>query len=427
MATAVDIELLPKQHEFCAAQEPEVMLSGAFGSGKTRVLDYKLLMHAVIPGNLVALCRKTLADLKQTTLRTLLREEGDLPPVLPPGTYSHYKQDHIISIRGGGEIYYFGFDRPQKAASLNLGCVAVDEGIELDEEEYVMLLGRLRRLVDPHRQIFTATNPGPPGHFLHERFFGNRPNCKLIETNSLENPYLPESFFATLRGFTGTDRDRYVLGKWSAYEGLVHGVFDRQTHVQRMDTHNRRILAAIDEGFTNPAVCLVGGADSDGRIHVFREFYRAGVPPREFVAEVAKIKEQTHFRMAHVDPSAAGLRADLRGAGVPCASADNDVLQGIRAVNKAFAVAPDGQPRLTISPQCKETIREIGGYCWRKGKDEPVKENDHGCDTLRYLVRGFGDYGLDKAGANKYLREDRSKLKKPGPRKRRGDKFRGIV
>ena len=46
----------------------------------------------------------------------------------------------------------------------------------------------------------------------------------------------------------------------------------------------------------------------------------------------------------------------------------------------------DGKPRLTIDPSCVETINEFESYVWRPEKDEPVKENDHAMDALRYAV-----------------------------------------
>ena len=36
---------------------------------------------------------------------------------------------------------------------------------------------------------------------------------------------------------------------------------------------------------------------------------------------------------------------------------------------------------------CKDSIREFGGYRWMDGpEDQPVKENDHAMDDIRYFV-----------------------------------------
>ena len=44
---------------------------------------------------------------------------------------------------------------------------------------------------------------------------------------------------------------------------------------------------------------------------------------------------------------------------------------------------------LSISPKQENLIRELGIYEYdkksiEKGKEVPIKENDHGCDALRY-------------------------------------------
>lgn len=371
---------------------PEVLYSGAFGSGKSRGLCVKLLTHAIIYGNLVGLCRKTAVSLKETTLRTLLQPDGLLPPVLPEGTYEHNKSDHIISLYAGGQIYYFGFDDPQRLGSLNLGAVGIDEGVELEEDEYTMLLGRLRNSADPHRQVFTATNPAHPSHFLHRRFYEESdPSRKLIETTSLENIHLPADYQERLAKFIGADHDRYVLGKWTAYEGLVYSAFNRTVHLRKaaIEAKWRRTVLGIDEGFTNPAVILAAHIDGDGRWHISREVYVTGMRPTDFVDAAKRMAQEVGASDVFVDPSAAGLIADLQSAGLNAMPADNDVLVGIREVQKALELRGDSRPGLTIDPFCVNTIREIESYHWRSKtqKDEPVKTNDHAMDTLRYILQ----------------------------------------
>jgi len=49
------------------------------------------------------------------------------------------------------------------------------------------------------------------------------------------------------------------------------------------------------------------------------------------------------------------------------------------------------QGNLFILEECKNTIREIQSYVWdakaaKRGDDQPLKENDHAVDALRYAV-----------------------------------------
>jgi len=416
--TRLRINLLPKQADFVQAGEKEVLYSGAFGAGKTRALCYKVLERARIPNNTVLLTRKTGVALKSSTLRTLLYPDGDLPPVLPYGRYAHSISDSRISIHNGGEIFYCGCDNPERIGSTHgIGSVAVDEAIELDEDEWTMLLGRCRNPTDEKRQIFAATNPGSPSHFLHKRFYEQIvPERRLIHTTSDENGYLPDDYLQMLHTFTGTRRDRYVLGLWVAFEGLVYGeVWRREKHVCHRSGPWVELLAMVDQGYANPCAILLAGIDSDGGMHIISEFYRTKQLPEDVVKYAASLtgsietapgdaraREQQRPAVFIYDPSAADLAASMRAAGLTTAAANNQVMAGINAVlNRLGSTGLAGRPRLTIEPCCENVIREFESYQWKsKGqhaktgavKDEPLKEMDHAMDAIRYGVM-FKDFG----------------------------------
>ena len=223
----LEVKALPKQLEFLDATEREVLYSGAFGAGKTRALCIKLVQRAIVPGARELLCRKTNVSLKRTTLETLLKPEGDLPPVLPEGTYTHNKTLQTIKIRGGGEIIYCGLDEPQKIGSMQLSGAAADEAIELTEDDWTMLRGRIRMKVSGlKQQLYGATNPGSPAHFLAIRFGlnGEEPtkNTKAIVTCSEDNFFLSPEYLEDLRTFQGVALQRFVEGRWVAAEGMVY-------------------------------------------------------------------------------------------------------------------------------------------------------------------------------------------------------------
>jgi phage terminase large subunit len=62
------------------------------------------------------------------------------------------------------------------------------------------------------------------------------------------------------------------------------------------------------------------------------------------------------------------------------------VLDGITKVQDYLKIQGDGKPRLTVDPSCVNTINEFESYVWKENKDEPVKDNDHAMDALRYLA-----------------------------------------
>jgi phage terminase large subunit len=54
-------------------------------------------------------------------------------------------------------------------------------------------------------------------------------------------------------------------------------------------------------------------------------------------------------------------------------------------VQDLLKIQGDGKPRLTVDPSCVNVINEFESYTWKPEKDEPVKENDHAMDAVRYL------------------------------------------
>ena len=86
------------------------------------------------------------------------------------------------------------------------------------------------------------------------------------------------------------------------------------------------------------------------------------------------------------DPSAKSFITELRGRGYAVTPADNDVLDGIRAVASLFY-----QGKIRVNKNCTGLITELRSYVWdakaqEKGEEKPVKQLDHGPDALRYYV-----------------------------------------
>lgn len=263
-ATVYDKKFLPKQKLFAECAAPEVLFSGAWGCGKTRILCEKVLLLCMyFPGNRVGVFRKTAKSVRATTIRKLLEPDGDLPPVIPPRLIQqHHKRDSIITLRTNppSEIMYGGMD--QRGAdgeawfnSLDFGAIAVDQAEELSDDDLSLLEGRLRHPAQPVQQLLLVCNPKGRSHHLYKRFFVEKSNARVvIQSNTYDNTFLPRSYLHRLARFTGPFFDRFVLGKWVDLEGLVYPNFDPLVHVlDRMplpDTWDR--FWTVDFGYTAP-------------------------------------------------------------------------------------------------------------------------------------------------------------------------------
>jgi phage terminase large subunit len=131
---------------------------------------------------------------------------------------------------------------------------------------------------------------------------------------------------------------------------------------------------------------LLVGKDGDGRLHILKEYYERGKLQSEVVQAASKWVNEYQVNIAAVDAAAAGLIADMRNNGIPARAAKGRVLDGIHSVQDLLKIQDDGKPRLTVDPSCVNTINEFESYAWRPEKDEPLKENDHAMDAIRYYV-----------------------------------------
>lgn len=292
-----DTSKTPAQRRFMESAVKEVLMSGAFGGGKSLPgCEKGLFLSLRYPMNFGAIVRKTFTSLRNTTLQTWLNDV-----CLPEHKQSFNQTTNVYTLINNSQALFMGLDDPQKAGSLELGWCFVDEASELDEDDYLMLLGRIRLSRVPFRQMFLATNPSNTDHWLYKRFYdegGRRfhydeevaaelaesgkgtpilnprgqvvsyreawvveqigdSNREVIESNSLQNPYLPQDYIQVLQSYDGVFRERYVLGHWIGFEGLVYEEYDPRRHVIEpfeipRDWHRYQ---SIDFGYTNPFVC----------------------------------------------------------------------------------------------------------------------------------------------------------------------------
>ena len=377
----VNVKLLPKQAKFIFNVKKEVMYSGGYGSGKTRALCFKCILAAMEPGNVVLLVRKTLTSLKKSTLKTLLEPDGKLPPVLPRGVYHHDKQNNIISLNGGGTILYMGCDNELSIRSMNLGSVFIDEGVELDEKEYMELLYRLRNSAASIRQICCATNPGNQTHFLYERFFTqNHKDREVITSSSLDNQFLVGDYIDSLKQMTGTQYNKYVQGFWCALEKAIYPEFSREINIKCKNIKDfSEYAVGIDFGYTNPTAFTFFGVDGNYHLHLIEEFCKTKMLMHDIVKKCERYRDFNPKII--VDPSAAHVIAELESRDFNVVGADNEVNTGISRTRDMIASA-----RLTADSKCLEWIKEIENYSFDE-KGRPIKTSDHLMDSMRYVVQ----------------------------------------
>jgi PBSX family phage terminase large subunit len=397
------IRATDKQIAFLNADARYCLNYGGRGSAKSFALALKTYIRATKPGAMEGLFRFTLKALKKTTLRTLLEGDGDNPPVVPRGTYTHNKAEQIIRINGGGSIMYDGLEDPTNTGSLNLSGAAIDEVAQVSHDRFIWVNGAVRvRVPGNNLQVNMACNPGPPSHWLAKMFglgSGNltpAPRTWSIHTRTDDNPFLPADYVDSWRTLTGVAYRRYFLGEWCGSDGLCYDLFDRQIHVKRRELPNwKRAVIGIDEGFSHPFVATLNLVDGDGRIHIAREIYERKWQLEPKIAAVKRmaLAAPCPIEAVVIPPEEPAMIEAFRTAGftvVAVPTAYREVNQGIKILSQRMADPGDGQPRWTIDPDCEGTIGDFESYEWQTKRgtdqveDKPKKECDDGADSARY-------------------------------------------
>jgi phage terminase large subunit len=440
---------LPSQIPFMESTSDHVLLSGSFGSGKSRAICEKgFFLSQLYPGNRGLICRKFFKTLKTSTLWTLLNGDPPLPPVIPPEfVLSHHKTDHIITLKTSDPnrpsyIFYCGLDDPDKLGSfVNLGWCGVDEITETDELDWSQLCGRLRYSGVPFHQIFGATNPDTPQHYLYKMFYDKQGNpkddaqYKCIESNTLQNPFLPDSYKKRLENLVGLYYQRYVLGKWVGFSGQIYDLFNPTTHCPplfKIPDDWMRIMS-MDFGFVHPlviqwwAICPKDFKLDDqwffpkGSAVMYREIYQTGLLVEDASDMIVKYSEGEKIKHFYADWDAQGREILSRKFQstpgwehlevTPALKADRDAgIQYCYSQMRVNWTLDIPAPNIFICSQAR--CHPQDAVLWQKGKpmstveeipfyrrsgvglkaEDPIKEYDDGCDAMRYGL--FSHNGL---------------------------------
>lgn len=402
---------------------PEVVLEGPAGTGKSRALLEKAHFCAEkYAGCRILVVRKTRESMTESVLVTF--EEKVLPPNHPasagPGRANrqayHYPNGASIVVAG---LVAHGQDQKARVMSTEYDLILCFEATELSEHEYEQLTTRLRNGVMPYQQILADCNPDAPTHWLHQRCDSGV--AHVHHSRHEDNPELyrdgawtrrGQAYLATLDRLSGHRKERLRYGRRAAAEGLVYEGWDTAIHLIDMPTIPAAWprIRVIDFGFTNPFVCQWWATDGDGRAYRYRELYMTGRTVEEHVATIKRVErwstpEREHISMSIADHDAED-RATLQKHGIVTMPAHKAIRPGIQAVQERLKLAGDGKPRLFLcknalieqderlvtakKPWCTE--QEFDSYRWPKGQDgkpvkeEPIKVDDHGMDSVRYLV-----------------------------------------
>lgn len=401
--------------------DPELLVDGPAGTGKSFGLLWLLHLRALrYPGSRHLMLRKYRASLTQAALVTWQTE-------IRPDLYGvRFTAEKGFRYPNRSVVVVGGLDVSSKVMSTQYDTIYVQEATELQEGEWEDASTRCRNGMMPYQQLYGDCNPGPDRHWLKQRW--ERGTLTRLPSVHEDNPSLyhagaytdqGRAYLARLDALSGVRKQRLRHGLWVSAEGMVYeDTWQARLHCMPRFAIPRswpRYLA-IDFGYTNPFVCQWWAQDPDGRLYRYRELYMSKRLVEDHARAIKVILETEPPPRAIVcDHDAEGratLERYLRLSTKPAYKAIRD---GIQAVAARLRVAGDGKPRLFLlagsllevdpdlaegrQPTCTED--EMESYIWdtrngRKGGEEPLDKDNHGNDSLRYLVAFVDNIGRER-------------------------------
>lgn len=262
----------------------------------------------------------------------------------------------------------------------------------------------------------------------------------LVEGSTYTNSHnLGADFIQTLESaYRGQSRDRFLYGKWAAYEGLVHPEFNEISHCiprKEMIEHFDMLLGrgvipqfveGYDFGMAEASCYLFGFTDRYKNVFIVDGFYKPELelPLEDQKKRIHEIRKEfgAEDEIINADPaiykrtqitkmSGAKTIAQLMNAGtfgVKTRASDNDVARGILKTNTYLAISDYhrhpinetlGAPHLFIASEMDYVISEFTSYYWKMGTDGkrtdvPVDKKDHAMNTIKYMLAKQPDLAL---------------------------------
>lgn len=221
---------------------------------------------------------------------------------------------------------------------------------------------------------------------------------KSFQFTTYDNPHIPVEEIDKAREELTEDRFfQEYMADFRKMEGLVYKEFDRERHVINKEEFLktlpygfqwRETIIGADYGFTNPSAILKIYVDSSDAYYLLEESYERGRTDPDTNDMIAAMGANRVYPDSQAASAIADLKKRHKGVNVKDVVKGKDSIKnGIDRVRELFKAN-----KLFIASDCFNTISELETYSYpdkKPGKNEyedPIKENDHAMDALRYAV-----------------------------------------
>jgi phage terminase large subunit len=283
----------------------------------------------------------------------------------------HNKTDNIYQFPNGSLIEFIGLEDADKARGAGRDILFVNEANLISKALFDQLDMRTRQ------KVIIDLNPSDFDCWCYH--IADGPDAVKIHSSYRDNPFLPEFQVKVIESYKFADPLMWQ----------VFGLGLRGTSAEQIYTHWKLCDSlpeggdkwyGLDFGYTVPTA-MVKVVMYEGAIYVKEMLYQTNLTTND------RIQRLNSFDIGRggeifADAAEPASIEEMHRAGFNIKPAEKDVWAGILKVKSL---------PLYVTKDSKNLIKELGSYKWKKDKndkilEEPIKENDHLVDALRYAV-----------------------------------------
>jgi phage terminase large subunit len=364
-----------------------VVEQGGTRSGKT----FNILMYIIFhycqknKGKTITICRKTFPAVRSSVMRDffeILKTHNKYDEAYHNKSNSEYTLD-------GNIVEFISVDQPQKIRGRKRDFLFINEGNELDFEDWQQLVFRTTE------KIVIDYNPSDEYHWIYDKVL-NRDDVEFYKTTYLDNTFLDLSIIKEIERLKETDEQYwqiYGLGEKGISKATIFNYYE----VPQIPIDAELVSFGADAGYTNDPSTLVSVYKKDHNLYIKEHLYRTMMTTSDL---------STHFKQEGVgrnpiyfDAAEPRLIDELRRMGHNIQPS----LKGRDSVNAGIDLLKRFKIHLVSSDD--NLIMEFRNYKWvtdKTGKltNTPVDKNNHLIDAVRYATYSimsrpnFGKYAV---------------------------------
>ena len=309
---------------------------------------------------------------------------------LNPDLKRYYKKfDNEILIPKRGTIFIRSTENPNVIEGMTLKWAWADEAGQMKLDAWINLQGRLSILKG---SLFVTSTPYTLNWLytdFYEQWKKGNPDYLVVQCRSCDNPYFPKEEYERVKLTMDprTFRRRYD-GLFEKMEGLVYEDFMPFHILEPKLFQFKEVICGIDWGFNNPAAIAVIGITDDSTFYLIDEYYKSEKTTAEIIVKLREFNDKYKIRMWYPDPAEPDRLEEMKRAGLyprEVSKAKDSIKHGIDKVRELIR-----RNQFRVFNTCRYALEEFSIYHYPEGvKEEPIKEDDHLMDAIRYAIYGY--------------------------------------